>query len=98
MSAPFRTSAKSAAWHEELGRRYREIESEICDLRLRGIVIEAFFDETFNETKGAPKFGSNITMVLTQEQVDAMHFLLFQHQTQVLNLYRRFYVDVEGTR
>ena len=91
-----RTQTELAAWNEELGRRYRDWESEICDLRLRGIVLEAFFAETIRETRGAPKFGHNVTIVLGQEQIDALEFLISQQQTQVLNLHRRFYADLEG--
>ncbi len=91
-----RTPTELAAWNEELGRRYRECESDICDLRLRGIVLEAFFSETIRETEGAPKFGKNVTIVLTREQIEALDFLISQQQTQVLSLHRRFYADVEG--
>ena len=91
-----RTQTELAAWDEELGRRYRECESDICDLRLRGIVLEAFFSETIRETEGAPKFGQNVTIVLTREQIEALEFLISQQQTQVLSLHRRFYADVEG--
>ncbi|SFT24749.1 hypothetical protein [Methylobacterium sp. yr668] len=91
-----RTPTELATWNEELGRRYRECESDICDLRLRGIVLEAFFSETIRETEGAPKFGKNVTIVLTREQIEALDFLISQQQTQVLSLHRRFYADVEG--
>ncbi|KQS65951.1 hypothetical protein ASG32_30940 [Methylobacterium sp. Leaf361] len=90
-----RTQTEIAAWNEELGRRYRECESDICDLRLRGIVLEAFFSETIRETEGAPKFGKNVTIILTREQIEALEFLISQQQTQVLALHRRFYADVE---
>jgi len=98
MSAALRTSAEIAAWHEELGKRYRDLESEICDLRLRGIVIEAFFSQTISETVGAPKFGDNVTIILTPEQADALQFLIGEQQTQVLNLHKRFYADMECER
>ncbi|MGU3543671.1 hypothetical protein [Methylobacterium sp. A52T] len=91
-----RTPTELAAWNEELGKRYRECESDICDLRLRGIVLEAFFSETIRETEGAPKFGKNVTIILTREQIEALDFLISQQQTQVLSLHRRFYADVEG--
>lgn len=91
-----RTPTELAAWNEELGRRYRECESDICGLRLRGIVLEAFFSETIRETDGAPKFGKNVTIILTREQIEALEFLISQQQTQVLSLHRRFYADVEG--
>ena len=93
-----RTQTELAAWNEELGRRYREWESDICDLRLRGIVLEAFFSQTISETRGAPKFGDNVTIVLGQEQIDALEFLINQQQTQIMSLHRRFYADVEGGR
>jgi hypothetical protein len=93
-----RTQTELAAWNEELGRRYRDWESDICDPRLRGIVLEAFFAETIRETKGAPKFGDNVTIILGQEQIDAMEYLINQQQTQILALHRRFYADVEGGR
>ncbi|MEE7489424.1 hypothetical protein [Methylobacterium oryzae] len=93
-----RTQTELAAWNEELGRRYRECESDICDLRLRGIVLEAFFSETIRETEGAPKFGKNVTIILTREQIEALDFLISQQQTQVLSLHRRFYADVEGAQ
>jgi hypothetical protein len=96
MSAAVRTSAELAARNEELGKRYRECESDICDLRLRGIVLEAFFSETIRETEGAPKFGDGVTMILAREEIEALEFLINQQHTQILNLYRRFYADVEG--
>ncbi|WP_020092308.1 hypothetical protein [Methylobacterium sp. 285MFTsu5.1] len=93
-----RTQTELDAWNEELGKRYRECEGDICDLRLRGIVLEAFFSETIRETEGAPKFGKNVTIVLTREQIEALDFLISQQQTQVLALHRRFYADVEGAQ
>lgn len=96
MTAPVQTHAERAAWNEELGRRYRECESDICDLRLRGIVLEAFFRETIRETKGAPKFGDGVTIILTREEIEALEFLISKQQTQILSLHRRFYADVEG--
>ncbi|MGX9982941.1 hypothetical protein [Methylobacterium fujisawaense] len=93
-----RSQAELAAWNEELGKRYRECESDICDLRLRGIVLEALFSETIRETDGAPKFGKNVTIILTREQIEALDFLISQQQTQVLALHRRFYADVESDR
>lgn len=93
-----RTQTELAAWHEELGKRYCDWESDICDLRLRGVVLEAFFRETIRETEGAPKFGDGVTIILTREEIEALEFLISQQQTQVLGLHRRFFADVEGAQ
>ena len=61
-------------------------------------MIEAFLSQTLKETTCAPKFGDTVTIILMQEQIDALHFIIGEQQTQVLSLHKRFYADVEGTR
>ncbi|MCJ2052335.1 hypothetical protein [Methylobacterium sp. J-070] len=78
-----------------MGKRYVDLEDVVCDLRLRGHVIETFLSQTLKESRFAPKFGDNVTIVLLQEQIDALQFLIGEQQTQVLDLHKRFYADTK---
>ena len=91
--APLRdlTPVEEATCAAALAEAYRDLESDICDLKLMSIVVETVFDDTM-----IPSSESSETIKvfrLTKDQWDGLHFIILQAGDRARSLEKRFYAD-----